>query len=146
MDRKVPSLPFPFLFVARIYLFCCWSINIPAQQAMLITGNGWIEIRNLRHAIWTHVLSRSHFPEKIFFAGENELMLYGSVKYVLKAKPEEEVEVPWAGRVVFEDESAGKMRFYQVYLVCLFLFSFCWLWVWDEQADWVGSLGAVGEE
>lgn len=50
-------------------------------------------------------------------------MLYGTVRYVLRkdveaGKPDEEVEVPWAGRVVF-DEKVEKMRFYQVYLVCI---------------------------
>lgn len=68
--------------------------------------------------------SRKHFPTKVYFGGERELMLYGTVRYVLKADPENEVEVPWAGRVVF-DEKELKMRFYQVYLVSshlLFLF------------------------
>lgn len=59
--------------------------------------------------------SRQHFPTKVYFGGERELMLYGTVRYVLKADPENEVEVPWAGRVVF-DEKELKMRFYQVYL------------------------------
>ena len=83
-----------------------------------------IEILNLRHGLWTHVKSRKHFPTKVYFGGERELMLYGTVRYVLKADPENEVEVPWAGRVVF-DEKELKMRFYQVYLVSshlLFLF------------------------
>lgn len=52
-------------------------------------------------------------------------MLYGTVRYVLRkdveaGKPDEEIEVPWAGRVVF-DEKVEKMRFYQVYLVILSL-------------------------
>lgn len=46
-------------------------------------------------------------------------MLYGTVKYTLRANPEGQVEVPWAGRVVFGEE--GKMKFYQVYLVSLLL-------------------------
>lgn len=52
-------------------------------------------------------------------------MLYGGVNYRLKADPEKDVFVPWAGRVVFvpetetEGEEAVKMQFYQVYLVCL---------------------------
>ena len=49
-------------------------------------------------------------------------MLYGGVNYRLKADPEKDVYVPWAGRVVFAPEQAGqgvKMQFYQVYLVCL---------------------------
>lgn len=79
----------------------------------------YIEIRTLRHGLWTHVASRKHSPEKVFFAGENELMLYGTVKYVLKADLGKEVEVPWAGRVVFEEDDGNKMKFYQVYLVSL---------------------------
>lgn len=49
-------------------------------------------------------------------------MLYGTVRYVLKAEPGKEVEVPWAGRVVFDEADEGeglRMRFYQVYLVGL---------------------------
>ena len=49
-------------------------------------------------------------------------MLYGTVKYVLKADLEKEVEVPWAGRVVFENQGKLRMKFYQVYLVSSFLF------------------------
>lgn len=47
-------------------------------------------------------------------------MLYGGVNYRLKADPEKDVYVPWAGRVVFAPEKEGealKMQFYQVYLV-----------------------------
>lgn len=44
-------------------------------------------------------------------------MLYGTVRYVLKAEPGKEVEVPWAGRVAFDDGDELKMKFYQVYLV-----------------------------
>jgi hypothetical protein len=47
-------------------------------------------------------------------------MLYGGVKYTLKADASKEVYVPWAGRVVFAPEKEGegvKMQFYQVYLV-----------------------------
>lgn len=81
----------------------------------------YVEIRALRHAIWTHVASRRHFPQKVFFGADDEVMLYGTVKYVLKADAEgKEVEVPWAGRVVFDLGSGEdvKMKFYQVYLVC----------------------------
>ena len=47
-------------------------------------------------------------------------MLYGSVTYRLKANPDNNVYVPWAGRVVFmprKDGDGVKMQFYQVYLV-----------------------------
>ncbi|RHZ46322.1 hypothetical protein CDV55_100670 [Aspergillus turcosus] len=92
-------------------------------DATLIMGpkvaNGADEILTLRHSLWTHVASRKHYPQKIYFGGERELMLYGTVRYVLRAEPGREVEVPWAGRVVFEDGDEGeklRMRFYQVYL------------------------------
>lgn len=83
------------------------------------------EILTLRHGLWTHVARRKHTPERVYFGAERELMLYGTVRYVLRnhveaGKPDEEIEVPWAGRVVF-DEKVEKMRFYQVYLVILSL-------------------------
>ncbi|KAL4896673.1 hypothetical protein BDV59DRAFT_199030 [Aspergillus ambiguus] len=91
------------------------------DDATLIMGpksaTGSQDIRTLRHGLWTHVAARSHFPARIYFGGKNELMLYGTVKYRLKADPSNEVEVPWAGRVVFaDDEKNLKMKFYQVYL------------------------------
>ncbi|PLB46760.1 hypothetical protein P170DRAFT_477630 [Aspergillus steynii IBT 23096] len=92
------------------------------DDATLIMGSkiarGSSEVLPLRHGLWTHVASRKHFPERIFFGGANELMLFGTVKYVLKADPSNEVEVPWAGRVVFDktEGEALKMKFYQVYL------------------------------
>ncbi|PWY95472.1 hypothetical protein BO94DRAFT_506423 [Aspergillus sclerotioniger CBS 115572] len=89
------------------------------DDATLIMGSkvarGVDEILPLRHSLWTHVHSRKHTPERIYFGGERELMLYGTVKYVLRSDLENEIEVPWAGRVVF-DEKVEKMRFYQVYL------------------------------
>lgn len=78
------------------------------------------EILPLRHGLWTHVASRNHTPVRIFFSGENEIMLYGGVNYRLKADPEKDVYVPWAGRAVFAPQKEGedvKMQFYQVYLV-----------------------------
>ncbi|KAL4974426.1 hypothetical protein BDW66DRAFT_139804 [Aspergillus desertorum] len=80
------------------------------------TAKGADEIRALRHGLWTHVASRKHTPIKVFFGGEGELMLYGTVKYVLKSDPEGEVEVQWAGRVVFDLTEGLRMKFYQVYL------------------------------
>ncbi|RJE20741.1 hypothetical protein PHISCL_06936 [Aspergillus sclerotialis] len=85
------------------------------------TAKGTDEIRTLRHGLWTHVSSRRHFPERVYFGGDDELMLYGTVKYVLKADLENEVTVPWAGRVVFENQAVSpdgklRMKFYQVYL------------------------------
>jgi hypothetical protein len=80
----------------------------------------YAEIRTLRHNLWTHVASRKHTATKVFFGGEDELMLYGTVKYVLKSDPDGEVEVQWAGRVVFDFAEGVRMRFYQVYLVSPF--------------------------
>ncbi|KAL4815204.1 hypothetical protein BDW67DRAFT_185992 [Aspergillus spinulosporus] len=84
------------------------------------TAKGADQIRTLRHGLWTHVASRKHTATKVFFGGEDELMLYGTVKYVLKSDPEGEVEVQWAGRVVFDFAEGVRMRFYQVYLVSSF--------------------------
>ena len=73
-------------------------------------------------------------------------MLYGTVRYVLRADAEKnEVEVPWAGRVVFViDGEEVRMKFYQVYLVCCSLYS--WRLVLEVLTDGLGSFGAVGEE
>ena len=84
------------------------------------------EILPLRQGLWTHVASRKHTPARIFFSGENEIMLYGGVNYRLKADPEKDVYVPWAGRVVFAPQKEGegvRMQFYQVYLVRCACFS-----------------------
>lgn len=79
-----------------------------------------IEILTLRHNLWTHVASRKHSPTKVFFGGPRELMLYGTARFVLRADADkQEVEVPWAGRVVFGEGEELKMRFYQVYLVSI---------------------------
>lgn len=98
------------------------AIDIPPPspgEHMLMDGT---EIRTLRHGLWTHVASRRHYPTKVFFGADDEVMLYGTVRYVLRADSEgKEVEVPWAGRVVFSLDEGVKMRFYQVYLVCLLL-------------------------
>lgn len=106
-----------------------------------------IEILTLRHGLWTHVASRKHTPTHVFFGGEDELMLYGGVSYRLKADPEKDVYVPWAGRVVFAPQEGGegvKMQFYQVYLVGFHLVGT------NEGFGMVlidiGSVGAVGEE
>ncbi|KAL2871100.1 uncharacterized protein BJX67DRAFT_377703 [Aspergillus lucknowensis] len=81
------------------------------------TAKGTEEIRALRHGLWTHVASRKHTPVRIYFGAENELMLYGVVRYVLREDGGTEVEVPWAGRVVFEAEGERlRMKLYQVYL------------------------------
>lgn len=107
------------------------------------------EIRTLRHGLWTHVASRRHYPTKVFFGADDEVMLYGSVRYVLRADSEgNEVEVPWAGRVVFSLDEGVKMRFYQVYLVCLFsaFARFGDLLALTFFFFFLGSFGAVWEE
>ncbi|KAJ5083156.1 hypothetical protein N7456_012583 [Penicillium angulare] len=91
------------------------------DSATLIMGpkeaQGTDAIRTLRHGLWTHVATRKHTPTRIFFSGVDEIMLYGGVNYRLKASPENDVYVPWAGRVVFDLGQEGiKMKFYQVYL------------------------------
>ncbi|CAI7619601.1 unnamed protein product [Penicillium viridicatum] len=93
------------------------------EDATLIMGpkeaKGASEILPLRHGLWTHVASRRHTPTQIFFGGDDEIMLYGGVNYRLKANPDNDVYVPWAGRVVFAPQKGDediKMQFYQVYL------------------------------
>lgn len=82
--------------------------------------NSITAILTLRHGLWTHVASRRHTPTQIYFGSDDEIMLYGGVNYRLKADPDNEVYVPWAGRVVFAPQKGDediKMQFYQVYLV-----------------------------
>ncbi|KAJ5226170.1 hypothetical protein N7468_007395 [Penicillium chermesinum] len=93
------------------------------DDATVIIGSkqakGASEILPFRHGLWTQVVSRKHTPTRIFFGGEDEIMLYGGVTYRLKADPETDVYVPWAGRVVFapqEKDTGVKMKFYHVYL------------------------------
>lgn len=68
--------------------------------------------------MWEKVASRKHHALKIFPFGPNsdECMLYGTVKYGLKAGGESGVE--WAARAHLVKEGGRvKMDFYQVYLV-----------------------------
>jgi hypothetical protein len=63
------------------------------------------------------VAKRKHSIEKIFPFGDNsnEVMLYGTVDYVLKNQ--KEVMVEWAARAVLtEEKGKWKMHFYQVYM------------------------------
>ncbi|KAJ5834863.1 hypothetical protein N7447_000889 [Penicillium robsamsonii] len=94
-----------------------------AEDATLIMGpkeaKGTSAILTLRHGLWTHVASRRHTPVQIYFGSDDEIMLYGGVNYRLKADPDNDVYVPWAGRVVFAPQKGDediKMQFYQVYL------------------------------
>lgn len=80
---------------------------------------GYKDILTLRHGLWSGpVKTRKHKLEKIFPFGKdsNELMLYGSVDYVLKNG--KSVNVEWAGRAVMvEYQGALRFAFYQVFLV-----------------------------
>lgn len=80
------------------------------------------EILSFRKSLWTKVSARRHTPTKIFFGGDNDLMLFGKVAYVMKGQEAsgQEVELDWAARAefVFDDETKEpRMRYYQVYLV-----------------------------
>jgi hypothetical protein len=77
-----------------------------------------LEILALRKSLWEKVASRSHNPIKIFPFGAyaDEVMLYGTVKYGMKAGGENEVD--WAARAkLVKEDGKVKMAFYQVYLV-----------------------------
>lgn len=71
--------------------------------------------------MWEKVASRSHKPIKIFPFGSysDEVMLYGTVEYGLKAGGNSGLD--WAARahLVKDEEDSGKVKldFYQVYLV-----------------------------
>jgi hypothetical protein len=69
--------------------------------------------------MWEKVSSRAHAPLKIFPFGPDasEVMLYGTVKYGLKAGGESSKD--WAARARLVKDANGKvmMSFYQVYLV-----------------------------
>lgn len=110
-----------------------WSIQVKTNHSP--------GIRTLRHGLWTHVASRKHTPTRIFFSGNNEIMLYGGVNYRLKANPENDVYVPWAGRVVFNLDGDVKMQFYQVYLVCTPLKN-----KWITLLTGVGSIRTIWQE
>jgi hypothetical protein len=81
------------------------------------------EILALRKGMWEKVESRTHTPTKIFpfGAAADEVMLYGTVAYVMK-EGQRKVDVDWAARAQLVEDAGGvvRMSFYQVYLV-----SFC---------------------
>ncbi|RMZ69922.1 fungal specific transcription [Pyrenophora seminiperda CCB06] len=93
-----------------------------AEDATLIMASkqvqGRAEIKSLREAMWEKVASRVHEPVKIFPFGPNadEVMLYGTVKYGLKAGGESSKD--WAARaqLVKDDDGKVMLKFYQVYL------------------------------
>lgn len=70
--------------------------------------------------MWEKVASRKHKAVKIFPFGPNsdEVMLYGTVQYGLKAGGESGID--WAARAhLVKDGGRVKMDFYQVYLVSI---------------------------
>jgi len=80
-------------------------------------GNGRDEILEMRKGMWVTVASRLHSPIKIFPFGPdaNEVMLYGTVAYVLKDGRSTIIE--WGGRAhLVKEAGSWKMDFYQVYL------------------------------
>ncbi|CAL3964799.1 hypothetical protein PZA11_002276 [Diplocarpon coronariae] len=92
-----------------------------APQATLMLANkkgvGREEILAVRRGAWAAVSSRLHTPVKIFPFGEgaDEVMLFGTVKYVLKDGRESEVD--WAARAnLVKIDGQWKLKFYQVYL------------------------------
>ncbi|KAF2092313.1 hypothetical protein K490DRAFT_70916 [Saccharata proteae CBS 121410] len=91
------------------------------KDAVLIMASkrveGSQEILALRKSMWEKVSARSHKPLKVFPLGANadEVMLYGTVEYVLKDGRQSGVD--WAARACLVKEGEDvKMRFYQVYL------------------------------
>jgi hypothetical protein len=81
------------------------------------------DILAFRKSLWTSVSSRKHVVNKIFFGENNDMMLHGTVTYVMKHDPQgKDVKIDWAARAEFEDDQDGpRMKYYQVYLVCLLL-------------------------
>lgn len=94
----------------------------------LLTGTDILEVRE---GMWEKVQTRKHTVYQVFPAafggakdgegggGEVELMLYGDVVYRLKASPDEETKVDWAGRARLTRAAGGgewKFAYYRVYL------------------------------
>ena len=68
--------------------------------------------------MWEKVAKRNHTPLQIyaFGAGSNDVMLHGTVDYVLK--DDKKTSTTWGARAHFAEEDGElKMDFYQVYLV-----------------------------
>lgn len=67
--------------------------------------------------MWEKVQQRTHTPVKVFPFGSNsnEVMLYGTVDYVLKTGATASVD--WSARATLtKEEGPVKMDYYQVYL------------------------------
>jgi hypothetical protein len=84
-------------------------------------GSSWLsEILALRKAMWEKVASRKHVAKRVFPFGPNadDVMLYGTVEYGLKAGGQSGLE--WAARAhLVKENGEVKMDYYQVYLVGL---------------------------
>jgi hypothetical protein len=83
-----------------------------------ILTNTFLEILAMRKGMWEKVSSRAHKAPKIFPFGPNsdEVMLYGTLKYGLKAGGDSSKD--WAARAhLVKEDGRVKMNFYQVYLV-----------------------------
>ena len=97
------------------------------DDATLIMGikeaKGYDNILEFRKGLWSGpVKKRLHTLQKIFPFGDmaDEVMLYGTVDYVLKNG--KDLTVNWAGRALMVEEHGKlKMKFYQVYMVSLFM-------------------------
>lgn len=77
-----------------------------------------IDILNFRKGMWEKVKKRSHTPIQIyaFGAGSDDVMLHGTVEYVLK--DDRKTDMAWAAKAHFTQEDGElKMDFYQVFLV-----------------------------
>jgi hypothetical protein len=76
-------------------------------------------IVKMRHGMWEKVSKRSHKPAKIFTFGKDsgEVMLYGTVDYILK-DGKSATDIEWAARAhLVKEDGRLRMDFYQVYLV-----------------------------
>ena len=76
------------------------------------------EILKFRTGMWEKVAKRSHKPTQIyaFGAGSDDVMLHGTVGYVLK--DDKSTETTWAAKAHLTNEDGElRMDFYQVFLV-----------------------------
>ena len=72
----------------------------------------------MRRGMWEKVAKRSHRPIQIysFGKGSDDVMLHGTVEYVLK--DDKKTSTSWAAKAHFAQEDGElKMDFYQVFLV-----------------------------
>ena len=72
----------------------------------------------MRHGMWEKVAKRSHKPEQIyaFGSGSDDVMLHGTVAYVLK--DDKKTEAVWGARAhMVKVDGELKMDYYQVFLV-----------------------------